>query len=54
MPGQARHGGLKQRLAEEFPDDMNAYVEGKDSFVKYHQARALLWRGGHLAETKLP
>jgi GrpB-like predicted nucleotidyltransferase (UPF0157 family) len=32
---------LKQRLAREFPNDMEAYIDGKDGFIKRHQALAL-------------
>lgn len=42
------YGELKQQLAEQFPNDMNAYMDGKDSFVKHHQTQALLWRANHL------
>lgn len=39
---------LKQRLAASHPDDMDAYMDGKDSFVKEHEARAIAWkRKGH-------
>lgn len=37
------YGALKQRLAREFPDDMPAYMDGKDAFVKQHEALALAW-----------
>lgn len=37
------YGALKQRLAERFPHDTAAYVGGKDSFIKEHERRALLW-----------
>ncbi len=32
---------LKQRLAKAFPHDMDAYMDGKDSFIKHHEALAL-------------
>jgi GrpB-like predicted nucleotidyltransferase (UPF0157 family) len=35
---------LKQRLAKEFPNDMEAYMDGKDEFIKFHQTRALSMR----------
>ena len=35
---------LKQRLAREHPDDMEAYMDGKDPFIKEHLARAIPWR----------
>lgn len=39
----AEYGALKVRLAALHPHDIQAYVEGKDAFVKEHQRRALLW-----------
>ena len=45
----ARYGELKQKLAEAFPNDIDAYMDGKDGFIKDMQARALAWeaeRGG--------
>lgn len=40
------YGALKQRLAREFADDMQAYIDGKDAFVKTHEALALAWWPG--------
>lgn len=37
------YGELKQRLAKENPDNMAAYIDGKDAFVKEHERRALHW-----------
>ncbi len=31
---------LKQRLAKEFPHNMDGYMDGKDMFIKHHQALA--------------
>lgn len=43
-PGIAQaYGELKQRLAHEHSDDIGAYVDGKDAFVKEHEKKALLW-----------
>jgi GrpB-like predicted nucleotidyltransferase (UPF0157 family) len=43
-PESARaYGELKQRLAAQYPDDMEAYMDGKDAFVKEHEARAIAW-----------
>ena len=39
------YGDLKRGLATRFPTDINAYMEGKDSFVKHYEAEALAWRG---------
>lgn len=45
-PDAARaYGALKQRLAQQHPDDFEAYMHGKDAFIKDHEARALAWRG---------
>lgn len=38
------YGELKERLARDNPDDMQAYIDGKDAFVKEHERLALLWR----------
>jgi GrpB-like predicted nucleotidyltransferase (UPF0157 family) len=38
------YGELKARLALEFPDDLDAYMDGKDAFIKDHERKALLWR----------
>jgi len=41
---------LKQRLADSHPDDLEAYMDGKDAFIKEHEARAVTWRKA--AQTK--
>ena len=47
-PSVAReYGELKERLAVAHPWDITAYMEGKDAFVKEHEARALLWKFSH-------
>jgi GrpB-like predicted nucleotidyltransferase (UPF0157 family) len=38
-----RYGELKLRLAAAHPHDMQAYMDGKDGFIKEMQARALEW-----------
>ena len=35
---------LKQQLADAHPDDIEAYMDGKDAFIKEHEARAMAWR----------
>jgi GrpB-like predicted nucleotidyltransferase (UPF0157 family) len=35
---------LKQRLADSHPDDVEAYMDGKDAFIKEHEAKAIAWR----------
>jgi len=37
------YGELKQTLAEMHPHDMNAYMGGKDGFIKEVEARAMTW-----------
>ncbi|RZA36146.1 MAG: GrpB family protein [Lysobacteraceae bacterium] len=41
----ADYGFLKERLAQAYPDDRDAYNLGKDAFVKEHERRALSWAG---------
>ena len=38
------YGELKQSLACQNLDSIEAYMEGKDAFVKQHEALALAWR----------
>ena len=42
------YGDFKYRLAQQFPEDINAYMNGKDSFVKEHEQKALLWRASRI------
>ena len=45
-PESARaYGELKQRIALQHPNDIQAYMDGKDAFIREHQAKALVWRG---------
>lgn len=37
------YGQLKTMLSEKFPNDIEAYCEGKDQFVKQMELNALLW-----------
>ena len=39
------YGALKRTLAVAHPQDMEAYMDGKNSFIKDHEARALRWAG---------
>jgi GrpB-like predicted nucleotidyltransferase (UPF0157 family) len=41
-----RYADLKQRLAAAHPTDIEAYMDGKDAFIKEMEARALAWRRG--------
>ena len=44
-PGEAQtYSVLKQRLAQEHPEDIEAYMAGKDPFIKAHEAKAIAWR----------
>lgn len=38
------YSSLKQRLAHEFPNDIEAYMDGKDAFIKQHERLALSWQ----------
>ena len=40
----AEYSELKQQLAAAHPHDMNAYMDGKDGFIKEMEAKALAWR----------
>lgn len=42
------YGELKQQLAQRFPNDINAYMDGKDSFVKHYEREALAWRANRM------
>lgn len=37
----AEYAALKQKLAKQFPDDIMSYSDGKDAFIKRHEAIAL-------------
>lgn len=37
------YGALKEHLAKEFPTDVEAYMDGKDAFVKEMERAALSW-----------
>jgi GrpB-like predicted nucleotidyltransferase (UPF0157 family) len=39
----AEYGELKQRLAEEHPDGIEAYMDGKDAFIKATERQAMEW-----------
>lgn len=44
-PENARaYGRLKEGLAQGFPTDVEAYMDGKDAFVKEMEREALAWR----------
>jgi GrpB-like predicted nucleotidyltransferase (UPF0157 family) len=39
-----RYSDLKRRLAQAHPNDIEAYIEGKDAFIKEVNQRAAEWR----------
>lgn len=41
----AQYGSLKEQLASQYPNDIEAYMDGKDSFVKNLEKKALDWLG---------
>lgn len=41
------YGKLKERLAGEFPKDIEGYSRGKDDYVKSLERRAIEWRRGN-------
>ncbi|RJF96518.1 GrpB family protein [Noviherbaspirillum cavernae] len=43
---------LKIRLATECNDDLDFYCDGKDAFVKHHEAKAIEWKNGMDASTR--
>jgi GrpB-like predicted nucleotidyltransferase (UPF0157 family) len=44
-PGEAqRYSELKRQLAEEHPQSMDGYMDGKDGFIKEMDRRAAQWR----------
>ena len=44
-PSEAQmYSDLKRRLAREYPNDIEAYMEGKDAYIKEHEAKAIAWR----------
>ncbi|MFM1652852.1 GrpB family protein [Brevibacillus sp. B_LB10_24] len=40
-----QYGNLKEMLAKHYPDDIEAYMDGKDAFVKELERTALYWFG---------
>ncbi|MCY7483142.1 GrpB family protein [Paenibacillus alvei] len=40
-----QYGNLKEKLASQHPNDIEAYMDGKDSFVKNLEKKALDWLG---------
>lgn len=42
----SQYADLKRRLAAAHPHDINAYMDGKDRFIKEMEARAMAWSAG--------
>jgi GrpB-like predicted nucleotidyltransferase (UPF0157 family) len=42
-----RYSELKRQLAEEYPDSADAYMDGKDGFIREMDRRAAQWRASH-------
>ncbi|WP_320415491.1 GrpB family protein [Paenibacillus alvei] len=40
-----QYGNLKEKLASQHPTDIEAYMDGKDSFMKNLEKKALDWLG---------
>lgn len=40
------YGDLKERLAQQFPNNMKSYIAGKDYFAKELERKALAWYDG--------
>lgn len=38
-----RYGNLKEKLAKQFPSDIDSYANGKDAFVKDLEKKAQIW-----------
>jgi GrpB-like predicted nucleotidyltransferase (UPF0157 family) len=44
-PSLARtYSDLKRKLADAHPDDIEGYMDGKDAFIKEHEALAIRWK----------
>ena len=50
-PSEAqRYSELKRRLAEEHPQSMDGYIDGKDGFIKEIDRRAARWRASQTGQ----
>ncbi|HEX6372393.1 MAG TPA: GrpB family protein [Longimicrobium sp.] len=50
-PGDARrYSELKRRLAEEHPQSMDGYMDGKDAFIREMDRRAARWRASQAGQ----
>jgi GrpB-like predicted nucleotidyltransferase (UPF0157 family) len=39
-----RYSDLKRKLAQQYPDDIDGYMDGKDGFIKDMEKRAIEWK----------
>lgn len=39
-----KYSELKRKLAKEYPEDIEGYMDGKDGFIKEFESRALAWK----------
>jgi GrpB-like predicted nucleotidyltransferase (UPF0157 family) len=39
-----KYSQLKQQLAQQYPTDIESYMDGKDAFIKEIDAKALVWQ----------
>jgi GrpB-like predicted nucleotidyltransferase (UPF0157 family) len=46
----ADYAALKHRLADAHPHDMEAYMDGKDAFIRNVESRALAWTRRSIAD----
>ena len=54
-PEEAKaYGRLKEALAKEFPTDIEAYMDGKDAFIKEAERKALSWHRAKKQEADKP
>jgi len=44
------YGELKRTLAAEHADDIEAYMDGKDLYVKEHEAKAIEWHAAQMLD----
>jgi hypothetical protein len=41
-----QYSQLKRELAAKYPQDIQAYMDGKDQFIRETEQKALVWSGG--------
>ena len=45
---------VKREAAASYPGDVMKYNDGKDAFIKEHEAKALIWKGKRSGGLQLP